>query len=136
MLAALVALGLVVGAITDTTDKNANLIWATYKARDLVLACQAYRQHPGSGGKYPATLADLLAPPFGGGPLLGEGENPKYTLMDPWANPFKYAVVLNEAGDPEPYVWAELTRNGATTLVGAKLTAEGEVVAFGLPPDP
>lgn len=135
-LAVLVAAGVVLGALTRQTDTNANPILTAHKARDLVLACRAYRQHPGSGGRYPATLADLLAPPFGGGPLLVEGEDPSNVLTDPWGNPFKYALVPNADGEPEPYVWAERTKDGATTLIGAKLTAEGEVVAFGLPPDP
>ena len=119
VLTALQAVGLVVAAVTHTTDRNAAQIWATYKARVLVLACQAYREHPGSGGRYTSTLADALAPPFGGS-LLGEGEDPSDVLTDAWGNPFKYAVVLNDAGEPEPYVWAERTRDGAPTLIGAE----------------
>jgi hypothetical protein len=100
------------------------------KAKTLVLACQAYRKDPKSGQAYPATLADLLHPPSGGEPILYEGAN---ELVDCWGRPLKYALVPNDHGEPEPYVWAERTVNGKTTLIGAKGTADGEITLFGLP---
>lgn len=54
---------------------------------------------------------------------------------DAWGNPFRYALVTNEAGEIEPHVWSERTIDGKTRLIGAKVTADGTVVRFGLPTD-
>jgi hypothetical protein len=73
-------------------------------------------------GRCPARLADL--------PGI-----PSRDLVDAWGNPFRYAVVPNAAGQMEPYVWTERTQDGKTTLIGAKVAADGTVVRFGLPED-
>ncbi|HJZ53473.1 MAG TPA: hypothetical protein VKE74_00855 [Gemmataceae bacterium] len=102
---------------------------AVLQAEGLIAACEAFREHPDSGKKYPATLAELVNPPWGGSSYLKHREQ---DLIDPWGNPFKYAIVPNEKGEPEVYVWTELTRDGKTTLLGAKQTADGKTHLFGL----
>jgi hypothetical protein len=72
---------------------------------------------------YPVKLADVL-------PFLDNKD-----ITDAWGNPFHYALVANAAGELEPYVWAERTHNGKVTLHGAKRTADGRQVVFGLPDD-
>jgi hypothetical protein len=64
-----------------------------------------------------------------GKPLLDGGDR---ALCDSWGEPFKYALVPNEEGILEPYVWFERTKDGKTTLFGAKWSIrENEVVTFG-----
>jgi hypothetical protein len=101
---------------------------ALHEAAMLVRACRVYQQRPEAGGKYPAALADLLAPPFGGYPLVDMANG----LNDPWGNPYRYAVVQNEKRDPLPYVWAEWVVDGELKLIGAKGAAGGTVL-FGRP---
>jgi hypothetical protein len=56
-------------------------------------------------------------------------------LKDAWGTPFRYAVVPNDAGEPEHYVWSEWTQDdGRVALIGAKATADGKTTMFGLPP--
>lgn len=102
---------------------------AVLQARSLLTACEVYRARPESDDKYPATLRDLVKPPWGGGAFL---RNPQENLLDPWGNPFKYAVVQTDGGEPELYVWAERTADGKTRLIGAKRTASGATTHFGL----
>lgn len=102
---------------------------AVLQARGLLLACEAYHETPKSGKKYPAKLADLHTPPFSGGSFLRNGED---DLIDPWGNPFKYAVVPDAKGEPELYVWSERTVEGKLTLIGWKRTAGGSTVLFGM----
>jgi hypothetical protein len=135
MVTVLVAMPVVFVASIHPTDKHYNTFQAAIRAEECVWACRKYSRQPDAGGKYPARLADLLAPPFGGESMLEAWE--KDSLIDPWGNPYKYALVPNADGTPEPYVWTEREApHGRTTLIGAKLTAQGEVVAFGLPRDP
>jgi hypothetical protein len=102
---------------------------AVLQAKGLTLACEAYHENPSSGNKYPAKLADLHSPPFGGSSFLRNGEE---DLLDPWGNPFKYAVVPDAKGEPELYVWSEQTVDGKLQFIGAKRTAGGSTVLFGI----
>jgi hypothetical protein len=113
--------------VTNTTDRHEYQHRAIADASVLAWACRAY--HDRSGGNYPDRLADLLTPKKGR-PLVDDAER---ALTDPWGNAYRYAVVPNERGEPEPYVWAEQASGGRLTLLGAKVTAAGETVLFGLP---
>ena len=100
-----------------------------HRATAVVNACRTYRGlHPDRG--YPPTLADLSNPPPGDGPVIDAA-----SLTDGWGNPFRYALVPTAAGLLDAYVWAEHTRDGRTTVHGAKITADGVVVQFGQPDD-
>jgi hypothetical protein len=56
----------------------------------------------------------------------------EHRLIDPWGKPYRYAVVPNEAGELEPYVWTErIDANGQATMIGAKVRPDGTVVRFG-----
>src|SRR5262245_13183671 len=74
---------------------------AVLHASGLLSACEAYRMHPAAKGKFPATLADLVTPPFGGTGYLKYGPQ---DLIDPWGNPYRYAVVPDDRGEPVAYV--------------------------------
>jgi hypothetical protein len=102
---------------------------AVLHAKGLLLACEAYHMHPGSKEKLPATLADLVAPPFGGNGFLKNGPQ---DLIDPWGGQYRYAVVPDEGGEPVLYVWAEWEKDGQLQLVGAKRKLGGRPVVFGL----
>jgi hypothetical protein len=119
---------IVIGAITKTYPGRGPIGVTCARATTIVKACRNYRQYCPEG-RYPATLAELIRPPSGCGPFLDNEED----LIDGWEKPFRYAVVPNEAGELEPYVWTEWTRGGKTTLIGAKLSANGTVVRFGRP---
>ena len=119
----LVLLGLGVIATLNVDYKQSDRYYATHKsiaqAEKLAKICHLRR---GLDRQYPAKLADL--------PGMDARE-----LTDGWGNPFRYAVVLNEAGEWEPHVWTERTdAEGRTTLIGAKAKADGTVVRFGMPP--
>jgi hypothetical protein len=122
---------LVISAITKVSDRHYSIHLSLSRARTLVEACRIYRQQC-PGGKYPATLAELRKPPPGYGPFLGD---PERDCIDAWEIPFRYGLVPNETGELEPYVWTERTRDGKTTLIGAKLAADGTVTLFGRPDD-
>ena len=109
-------------------DKNARANQAMFQASRLVEACEAYREAKYSEREYPATLADLLTPPFGGPPFLLNGAE---GLIDPWGKPYRFAVIRHESGGTEVYVWAERTVDGRTRLFGAKRTDRGTIELFG-----
>ena len=93
-------------------------------------ACWSYREHT-PGRKFPAELSDLLLrSPQGIGPFKDMRDD---KCDDPWGNPYKYALVPNENGDLEPYVWAESIVDGKLRLYGAKCGADGMVIRFGWP---
>ena len=122
-----------------STDRYYNVHMSLHRAKVLAQACEVYREHR-PDNVYPATLSDLTRPVPGGGP--GQSLTPardarpaSKSPTDAWGNPFRYALVPNAAGELEPHVWAERTRNGKTTLHGAKLASDGTVVVFGLPED-
>lgn len=110
------------------TDRHDRVYWSIIEAEKLARACRVYYTRY---QRFPAQLADLRTTPDGR-PLL---ENPDENFTDAWLNPFRYALVVNEVGQLEPHVWAEWTRDGKTTLVGARLAADGTVVPFGQPDD-
>jgi hypothetical protein len=116
--------------LQKTSDRYYYVHRSIYNAKTLIHSCLTYRDHPQSGGKYPASLDELIKPPFGGTPLL---EDPQHDVLDGWGKRLRYAVVVNEQGEPEPYVWAERVVNGKIFLCGAKGMSNGTVVAFGLP---
>jgi hypothetical protein len=124
----LLALGIVLILAATTYDGYSKSDQAVMQAANLTQVCEAYRVHPNSGKKYPATLADLASPPFGGSSFLKYGKD---DLIDPWGNPFKYAIVPNEKGEPEVYVWTERIVDEKLMLLGAKRTADGETHVFG-----
>jgi hypothetical protein len=101
------------------------------RASDVAEACESYRSNSPSHS-HPASLDDLRKPLPGFGLLLAD---PEHDLCDHWGNPFRYAVVPDADGQPEVYVWFELTSDGKTTLHGAKRTAHGKLIRFGLPGD-
>jgi hypothetical protein len=112
------------------SDRNQMSHEAIAHCRATLLACEAYYQHPGSGKKYPSSLTDLVEPPFGGPSFLRTGQT---DLIDPWRNPYRYAVVKTASGDTELYVWAERVVNGKLKLLGAKMRPGGQTEVFGLP---
>ena len=115
---------LVVFLTSRWSDRHYMTHLSISRATDAAEACRIYRDlHP--KGMYPAKLADLL-------PFL---DNSERSLKDAWGDPFRYALVLNPAGVLEPHFWTERTRDGKTTLHGAKLAADGTVVRFGVPED-
>jgi hypothetical protein len=101
---------------------------AALQAKDIVCACEAYRDNPGSGKKYPNTLIELVRPPFGGGSYLQNGEA---DLIDPWGNRFEYRVEPNAAGETEVRVWTVGVLGGKQKVIGATRHANGEVEVFG-----
>jgi hypothetical protein len=102
---------------------------AVRQAESILQACEAYRLHPASGNKYPAKLADLHKPPFGGESYLRNGEA---DLIDPWNTPYRYAVLTGSDGEQEAYVWGEQMIEGKLRLYGGKLRPEGRIERFGL----
>ena len=88
----------------------------------LVNACEAYRLKNLAGGKYPARLSDLVAPPEGMKPILEGGPA---AITDPWGEEYKYALVEGEHG-PVPYVWFEHEFGGRLHLVGARRRSGGK----------
>lgn len=112
------------------SDRNYNEIESINKARNLIYACQLYRKISEPDGKYPAALSDLITLPS---KVTNFDFNPEQDLTDGWDRPLRYAVVMNEKGEPEPYVWAERKVFGKLYLYGAMGTSEGGVVTFGLP---
>lgn len=90
----------------------------------IALACQAYRLH--SGGAYPSQLRDLTHPPFGGKPFLDSEES----LIHSWGMPYRYAVVPDEAGELELYVWAEEPDENRVLMHGVKIRADGVRLRF------
>jgi len=133
MLVGLAVIVLLILAVVFPTisDRHYSTHVTTQHAEHLAAACRAYYQHS-PDKKYPAKLTDLLKPPGDIGPLV---HNPDEAFLDAWGQPFRYALVPNEDGELEPYVWTERTRNGRTKLIGAKYTADGKKVVFGLPED-
>jgi hypothetical protein len=111
------------------TDRHYNAHRTLADADSIVRGCQMYQRHPKGSGKYPAALHELVASPFGVGPFvdLPRGFN------DPWGNPYRYALVQDEHGNTMPYVWAEREVDGELKLIGAKGTAGGKTVLFGVP---
>jgi hypothetical protein len=123
-------LGMLLG--TRESDKNYNLYKAIIRSEELLLMCEEY-SHSGSDKKYPSSLADLVTPPFGGSPNLRD--TPQHYIIDPWGNPYKYAMVKNAQGKTELYVWTECVVKGKLKLLGAKMIADGSmsIVRFGHP---
>jgi len=114
-------------ASTPISERGWSVGWSMNRAEALAFACREYyRQNPDK--KYPATLADLKKPP----PWFDWPAIQDYEFTDAWENPFRYALVPNADGELEPHVWTEMTRDGRTTLLGVKLTADGVPVRFGL----
>jgi hypothetical protein len=86
-------------------------------AKALLQAAEAYALHPkNKEGRWPATLADLLKPPFGGGPLL---RNKEKDLMDPWGGLYRCRTEADEmTGRARFYVWTEREVNGKVRIYG------------------
>jgi hypothetical protein len=126
----LLAVALVLALCQESSDRYYPTHSTIDRSHGVILGCIAYRQHPQSGGKYPATLEELVRPPFNGGPFLPD---PEYHCRDGWGKKLHYAVVVNEKGEGEAYAWGERSVNGKTHLCGAKATEDGTVVLFGLP---
>lgn len=100
------------------------------RTKDIVTGCVTFRDNPQSEGKYPATLDELIRPPFGGPPYLRNMED---DLLDARGERFGYAVVVDETGGAQVYVWGNGRKHGKPHLCGAKANVDGTVVAFGLP---
>lgn len=87
---------------------------ARQHAKALVIACEAYYLDPGSGGNFPASLGDLVMPPFGG---VGFANCP---IFDPWRQPYRYSVSPDGNGTIRVYVWSERVVGGQTRVYGTK----------------
>ena len=98
--------------------------WSIADLRTIASACRAYSLQ--SGGAYPEKLGDLIHPPFGKKPFLDS----KDAIIDPWDKPYRYAVVPNERGEPEVYVWTEYDDDGGWVMIGVKVRADGSTVRF------
>lgn len=86
--------------------------------QSVVFACEAYQNHPqNKTGEYPAKLAELVKPPFGGPSFLRNGKD---DLIDPWGNAFQYAVEKNKKGELKVFVWTERTVDGKPMVVGER----------------
>jgi hypothetical protein len=71
-----------------------------------------YTRHPANtNSEPPRTLDDLLAPPFGGAPLLRNGPN---DLLDPWGKPYQMETRPQSDGTVIVLVW---TRKPAGTPI-------------------
>src|SRR5262245_33556450 len=103
-------------------NQDRNFDVSVVRAHQLLRACETYRLKS-SSNSYPTKLADVVR-------YL---EDP--SLADSLGNPFHYALVPNADGELEPYIWVERVRDGKTTLSGAKRTAEGKEISFGLTDD-
>jgi len=89
---------------------------AELRAKGLKLAATAYATNPANEtASYPATLADLVRPPFGGTPYV---KDPKTTLHDPWGRLFYVAIELDEKGETRFCVWTEREMNGKMKRIG------------------
>ncbi len=112
-------------------DMNWSASRVTFDTTEIAHACGAYRNsEKNAGKKFPTTIDDLIRPmPGGGGPFLDVRPS---DLIDPWGNPYRYAVVTSANGEQEVYVWAERIVDGKLKLLGAKCCADGEVRRFGL----
>lgn len=128
------AAGLIYPAFRPISDRYYAVHRTINNAAELIYYCQAYRQNPASDGKYPTTLADLIKPPFD-----TEFKLSNRVFSDYWDRPLHYAVVMNEKGEPEPYIWADRViwpndkEKKRLHLIGAKGTPDGEVEKFGKP---
>ncbi len=125
----LLTLALILGLLQRVSDRHYPTHQTIARASAVIDGCVAYRKQPQSGGKYPATIDELVRPPFGGTFLL----DPEYYSFDGWGKRLRYAVVVNEKGETEVYAWGERSVNGKTSICGAKATTDGTVVLFGLP---
>jgi hypothetical protein len=102
----------------DPKEEEVKGTVAGLRARSIVLACEAYRANPANAkGVFPASLKDLVTPPFGGAAYL---KNAQADLLDPWGREFRYEVVTDDKGGERPYVWTERTADGKTTVYGEK----------------
>jgi hypothetical protein len=130
-----VVIAFVVLLILPALQRSSDGYYSTHRsianAKWVMFACLAYRDvYPESGGKFPATLEELLNPPSGSRSPLESGEQ---ELQDGWGKRLRYAVVLDENGKQEAYAWSERIVRDRTHLCGAKCTADGRIVMFGLP---
>jgi hypothetical protein len=99
------------------------------RAENIIHGCLAFRDNPQSGGKDPATLDELIRPPFGG---ASYARNMEEDLLDARGERFSYAVVTNTTGEATIYVWGN-GRKVKPHLCGAMGRPDGTVVAFGPP---
>jgi hypothetical protein len=89
---------------------------ARLQAKGLRVAALAYATCPANEtNSYPATLADLVRPPFGGTAYV---KDPKTAFHDPWGKLFYTAVELDEKGDTRFCVWTEREVNGKVKRIG------------------
>ncbi len=110
---------------------NDRTYWTIVDAQSLVRKCLRYYADPKSGERFPNRLTDLEKPPWGGESYFND-DDPERKLKDQWNKPFRYAVVTNENGEQEVYIWSEhKDEEGKLKLVGAKWQHEGGVITFG-----
>ena len=103
------------------TDRHQNIYVSVMNAESLA---RASFQKNKRNGQFPARLSDVRS-----GTDIAE-----HRLIDAWGKAFRYAVVPNEAGELEPYVWTErIEADGRATIIGAKVRPDGTAVRFGLP---
>src|SRR5262245_49101747 len=78
---------------------------ATLRARYLLQAAEAYSTNAANKeGRFPATVADLNTPPFGGVSFL---RNKEKDLIDPWGAIYRCWTDFDERGAVRFYVWTE-----------------------------
>ena len=102
---------------------------ALVQAEAIVYACVEYRDSPANPqrGKYPATLSELVNPPFGGPSFLRKGEQ---DLIDPWENLYHFEVGKGFNGEVEVRVCTVRVTDYAIILLGAERTADGTIRSF------
>jgi len=84
----------------------------------IAQACEAYAVNPqNKTGAYPAKLAELVKPPFGGASFIRNGKD---DLLDPWGNAFQYAVEKDKKGRLRPFAWSTRTVDGKTKVFGER----------------
>ncbi|CAN5638766.1 hypothetical protein BH11PLA2_BH11PLA2_17990 [soil metagenome] len=121
---------LAMASFQRVSDRNYAWDYSINHARSVILGCQLYRKHSESGGNFPATLNELLEARFKGQEYL---EVPEIDILDWQGKRLRYALLINEQGEQEVYVWTEITVREKTQLCGAKGTIDGSVTLFGLP---
>ncbi|HUR54263.1 MAG TPA: type II secretion system protein GspG [Gemmataceae bacterium] len=109
-------MALVLGFFSAKQDEAKEKM-AELNARGLAQACEAFYLNPNSNSIFPARLAELVNPPFGGASFVRNGAK---DLLDPWGKEYKYALETLRDGAQVPRVWTERVVNGKAKVYGHK----------------
>jgi type II secretory pathway pseudopilin PulG len=106
------------GGLTDDRQEDAKERLAVINARNLTVAAKAYRiKHD----KWPEKLADLTKGTKDMPAYIAGGEK---ALLDPWGEQYKFAMLEDEKGQEQVYVWSERVVGGETKVYGSKPSAK------------